>query len=438
MQNLSALNVIHITGTKGKGSTAAFTESLLRSHFTRLNQPIKIGLYTSPHIITERDRIRVNFDPVSEDLFASSFFEIWHALRCGEPGYRPGYLQLLALLSVHIFKKVGVDMAIYEVHAGGRKDATNIFEQPVACGFSRIGLDHADLLGPGVDSIAWHKSGIMKKGRPAFSVAQDEVPDGILKAQADDIGADLVSVDTYPALPTHPNVSHQAQKDNASLAIALANQALADRGSALSADDIERGITKCAWPGRFQHLQRDGLHWFLDSAHNDLSIPVAVSWFTSTSTDIEREKKPQKCKKILIFGHSSDRSTEHLVDVLLDSCASHDVAFDQVILSSYNRYGMFLLFYPFGSCECLLTFTRYCDSGGCDPGTTKLLAVAEASPHPARRDSGRRRATSQGTTRSFTRCTLPSTGYGIRAPRRPGIGRAGWRGARHEHSVTVT
>ncbi|XWW94267.1 hypothetical protein V2A60_002210 [Cordyceps javanica] len=315
--NLGALNVVHITGTKGKGSTAAFTESLLRQHFARTRQPVKIGLYTSPHILTERDRIRVDFAPVPEAVFAAAFFEVWHALDCGAPGYRPGYLQLLALLLVHIFRQQGVDVAVYEVHAGGRKDATNIFERPVACGFSRIGLDHADLLGPGVDRVAWHKSGIMKRARPAFSVPQDDVPRTVLREQAEEIGAPLRTVELYPDLPEHPNVSQRAQKENASLAIALASAALSERGEELSVADIERGISQCTWPGRFQYLHRNGLHWFLDSAHNELSIPVAISWFQS---------------------QSQYRSTERLVDVLLECASQHGLAFDQVILSSYNRY----------------------------------------------------------------------------------------------------
>ncbi|KAM3505098.1 hypothetical protein MY11210_008105 [Beauveria gryllotalpidicola] len=341
--NPSALNVLHITGTKGKGSTAAFTESLLRQHFCRTHQPAKTGLYTSPHVLTERDRIRVNSVPVSEAVFAAAFFDIWHALRCGEPGagHKPGYLQLLALMSVRIFQQQGVAVAIYEVHAGGRKDATNVFARPVACGFSRIALDHdADLLGPGVYRVAWHKSGIMKQARPAFSVAQDEVPGAVLRAQARETGAPLREVRVHAGLPTHANVGERAQKENASLAIALASAALSDRGEKLSAADIEQGITQCAWPGRFQHMHLDGVHWFLDAAHNELSLPVAVSWFKAQSQSVQSEHASSPRRRVLIFGHASDRSTQRLVDVLLESASQHDLAFDEIIPSSYSRYGI--------------------------------------------------------------------------------------------------
>lgn len=111
----------------------------------------------------ERERIRIDFRPLSERAFARYFFEVWDAMKEKVDGEKsmPGYLQLLALLSVHAFNQEGVDVSIFEVHAGGRKDATNMFDQPVACGFTTIGLDHTDILGESIESIAWHKSGIL-------------------------------------------------------------------------------------------------------------------------------------------------------------------------------------------------------------------------------------------------------------------------------------
>ncbi|KAK4032469.1 Mur ligase, partial [Parachaetomium inaequale] len=72
----SGLNVIHITGTKGKGSIAAFTDSLIHTYFHRLSRPVKVGLYISPYLITERERIRINFEPLSEEIFAGYFFDV--------------------------------------------------------------------------------------------------------------------------------------------------------------------------------------------------------------------------------------------------------------------------------------------------------------------------------------------------------------------------
>ncbi|OAQ81327.1 tetrahydrofolylpolyglutamate synthase [Purpureocillium lilacinum] len=190
------LNVIHITGTKGKGGTAAYTDSFIRAHCRNASQPIKVGLYTSPHLVTERERIRINSQPISENLFAVTFFRVWDTLcRNYSIERMPGYLQLLALQSVLVFQLEQVDVAIYEVHAGGRKDATNIFDRPVVCGFTTVGLDHADLLGNSIDSIAEHKSGIMKRGRPAYSVFQrEQAAKKVLTKEASRLGCPLTDI----------------------------------------------------------------------------------------------------------------------------------------------------------------------------------------------------------------------------------------------------
>ncbi|KAL2139229.1 hypothetical protein VTI28DRAFT_5489 [Corynascus sepedonium] len=336
----SGLDVIHITGTKGKGSTAAFTDSLIRAHFNRLSRPVRIGLYTSPHLITERERIRINFEPLSEDIFAGYFFDVWDTLRkkVGNDGEMPGYLQLLALTSVHAFKKEAVDVAIYEVHAGGRKDATNIFERPVACGFTTIGLDHADLLGDTIRSITWHKSGIMKRGQPAYSVIQNEhVAREVLEEQAAELSCPLEFVPTYAHLPEHPRLRLPAQKQNASLAIRLANAYLGIYNDELSIDDIILGTSQCDWPGRFQMIRRGPHDWALDVAHNPLSLPVALAWFESEVRSSHTCREP---RKVLIFGHESARDTPDLIATIARSCEEHNFRFDLVILSPYKRYGL--------------------------------------------------------------------------------------------------
>ncbi|KAK4107449.1 Mur ligase [Canariomyces notabilis] len=242
----SGLNVIHITGTKGKGSPAAFTDSLIRAHFHRLSRPVKVSLYTSPHLITERERIRINFEPLSEDTFARYFFVVWNTLRknASDDGDMPGYLQLSALTSVHAFREEAVDVAIYEVHAGGRRDATNIFERPVACGFTTIGMDHADLLGD--------------------TIRKEPVAEEVLEKEAAKLDCPL-------------ELRVPAQKRNASLAIRLANAYLGSYNDELSLDDIITGTSRCNWPGRFQTIQKGPHHWALDVAHNPLSLPVALA-----------------------------------------------------------------------------------------------------------------------------------------------------------------
>ncbi|EWY79478.1 hypothetical protein FOYG_17383 [Fusarium oxysporum NRRL 32931] len=334
-KDLSDLNAIHITGTKGKSSTAAYTESLIRAYFRRLGKPFKVGLYTSPHIVEERDRIRINFEPISKELFASSFSEVWNRINATPRDWPlPGYLQLLALVSVHIFRKEAVNVAVYEVHAGGRKDATNIFSQPVACGFTTIDLDHADLLGGTIQSVAWHKSGILKPNKPAFSMPQDEVAAEVLRTESTKLDCQLEFTSINPDLPDFPQLRLDAQKHNASLAIKLANAYLQGRGGELTAEDIRNGIQHCQLPGRFQTINNERGQWFLDVAHNRLSLPVALAWFKA-----ETHANP-RARNVLVFGHESQRDTHDLISTIVEFCVKHELKFDEVVLSPYKRYGV--------------------------------------------------------------------------------------------------
>lgn len=336
----NTLNIIHITGTKGKGSTAAYTDSFIRAHFKRLSRPVKVGLYTSPHLVTERERIRINSAPISEELFSSTFFEVWNKVCKESPEDRkPGYLQLLALQSVLVFKKEAVGIAIYEVHAGGRKDATNMFDRPLACGFTTIGLDHADLLGTTIESITEHKCGIMKPKRPSFSVIQDEtVAREILQKEAMKIDCSLEFIEETAELAELSILRTATQKQNASLATQLANAYLDLHGDKLTPDDVIDGTYLCNWPGRFQKLDRGSTQWFLDCAHNSLSIPVALSWFISEVRFNAASQHGAK-RRVLIFGHESARSTYDLISSITNRCLKEKFYFDLVIFSPYHRYG---------------------------------------------------------------------------------------------------
>lgn len=330
----NSLDVIHITGTKGKGTTAAYTAVFIEEHFRRLRRPIKVGLYTSPHLITERERIRINSQSVDEEIFTAAFFSLWEKLcENTHENQKPGYLQLLALLSFHMFKQANVDVAIYEVHAGGRKDATNIFDTPVACGITTIGLDHVDLLGKTIQDIASHKSGILKPNSPGFSLHQSPEAKSVLVLQADELPCPLTFIEANPLLDT---INHMplAQRQNISLAIELANAYLGRYNVALSTQDIHNGMELCKWPGRFHKVEQHDITWYLDCAHNTISMPVVLSWFALQSGGIKHDTK-----RILIFGHESNRDTGDLVEIIAEFCETNSCHFDTIILSPYSRYG---------------------------------------------------------------------------------------------------
>lgn len=283
------MNIIHITGTKGKGSTCAFTRSFLHTHGLKTGFPKRIGLYTSPDLQCIRERIQIDNQPITENLFTRYFFEVWDTLtspdleRTAGISRQPRYLQLLALLAFHTFIKENVDAAIFETHHGGEYDATNVIRKPVVTGITSLGMDHVEQLGPTVEDIAWHKSGIFKPGAPAFSVSQETGPAEVLRKRAIERNTDLTFVSSSNTLPVNRKVlSAPVQRLNCSLALQLVRRflQLKDSNYVLDDDDISRGIDGFSWIGRFEVIDSGRSRWFLDGAHNTLSLEQAAEWFS--------------------------------------------------------------------------------------------------------------------------------------------------------------
>lgn len=148
------LSVIHVAGTKGKGSTCAMTERILRE------EGFKTGLFTSPHLISPCERIRINGAPITPDLFLHHFESIWNRLNetaDQSQGHPPiaWFFRFLTLLALQVFVDEKVDVAILEVGLGGRLDATNVIQQPVVCGITTLDFDHTQILGSTMDAIAY-------------------------------------------------------------------------------------------------------------------------------------------------------------------------------------------------------------------------------------------------------------------------------------------
>uniref|UniRef100_A0A672UXC4 Folylpolyglutamate synthase n=1 Tax=Strigops habroptila TaxID=2489341 RepID=A0A672UXC4_STRHB len=184
VEDLDQLNIIHVTGTKGKGSVCAFTECILRSY------GLKTGFYSSPHLVQVRERIRINGQPISKELFSKYFWLVYNRLEeTKDParGSMPAYFRFLTIMAFHVFLQEKVDLAVVEVGIGGAYDCTNIIRAPVVCGVSSLGIDHTSILGDTMEKIAWQKGGIFKPGVPAFTVAQPERPLEVLRDRAQDL-----------------------------------------------------------------------------------------------------------------------------------------------------------------------------------------------------------------------------------------------------------
>uniref|UniRef100_A0A8C8Z0E1 Folylpolyglutamate synthase n=1 Tax=Prolemur simus TaxID=1328070 RepID=A0A8C8Z0E1_PROSS len=195
VEDLDRLNIIHVTGTKGKGSTCAFTECILR------NYGLKTGFFSSPHLVQVRERIRINGQPISPELFTKYFWRVYHRLEETKDSScvsMPPYFRFLTLMAFHVFLQEKVDLAVVEVGIGGAYDCTNIIRKPVVCGVSSLGIDHTSLLGDTLEKIAWQKGGIFKQGVPAFTVLQPEGPLAVLRDRAQQISVSRASCGSCP------------------------------------------------------------------------------------------------------------------------------------------------------------------------------------------------------------------------------------------------
>jgi folylpolyglutamate synthase len=244
------------------------------THQILVGRSKKVGLYTSPSIFSIEDRIKINGQAVPQDQFAKTTLLLYNKL-----GDSPRKNQLLFLVALAIFKEENVDVAIIETHFGGRYDSTNVIRNPVATGITTIGLDHVQGLGGSLEMIAWNKAGIFKTGSPAFSSPQTDSVEKILMKEAF-----IKNVELTITKPTsQSSIKDEVHAVNSSLAVKLAEACLRrfDDLRPVSANEIIEAIKLLPkqMPGRFHVIEAGPSKWFLDIAHNELSISVSARWF---------------------------------------------------------------------------------------------------------------------------------------------------------------
>jgi dihydrofolate synthase/folylpolyglutamate synthase len=282
------LRCLHIAGTKGKGSTAAMTASILAAAGHRT------GLYTSPHLVSFRERVRMNGRLISEADVVRLVEEvrpIIESMRDSDIGL-PSFFDAYTLIGLLHFAQQKVDVAVMETGLGGRLDATNVV-QPMACGITRIGIDHTLELGDTIAEIAWEKAGIIKPGLSVVSAPQAPEVVEVLEAACLERGAQLLMVGAHGprVIGTRTEGADRQvftieglerlyldlacpllgayQAENAAVAIGLVELA-SRRGIEAGEEAIRKGIASVRWPGRFQIVSRRP-DIVLDGAHDEVS-----------------------------------------------------------------------------------------------------------------------------------------------------------------------
>ncbi len=282
---------VHVTGTNGKGSVCVMVSEVLKS------AGLRTGLYTSPHLVDFRERIRVG----SEDVPEADVVRIGNDLRgvmqemASESDEKQlTFFEFTTGLAFKYFSEQGLDMAVVEVGMGGRLDATNVLS-PRVTGITRIGLEHSTYLGRTIPEIAREKAGIIKEGVPLVTCETGEEALSVIRTAASRKGCRAIIMDSdfgtkvsrrglegsdfdYSGKSVidglHTNLLGDHQVENAGMATSIV-EVLREQGLDISDDDIRAGISRTRWPGRLDIVSRDPLIIF-DGSHNPDGVARTV------------------------------------------------------------------------------------------------------------------------------------------------------------------
>ncbi|MFC4991677.1 bifunctional folylpolyglutamate synthase/dihydrofolate synthase [Rubritalea tangerina] len=270
--------VVHIAGTNGKGSTCAMIDALARS------TGIRCGIFTSPHLVDYRERIRVNGEMIPEDTVLSYLTELKSLV--GDWEHHPTFFELTLAVAMKYFKATECELIILETGMGGRLDATTAVPADV-CVITPIALDHSDWLGDTIEKVAAEKAGIICDKKPIISSQQERDAEIVIAEVADEKRAPLTKV-SGPLLGYSIKLPGIHQAENAKVAI----EAMHALEIPLDFDTVKHALSSITWPGRFETISENP-QIIIDGAHNPHAAAALVETW-------QREFPSQKAT--LIFG----------------------------------------------------------------------------------------------------------------------------------------
>ena len=301
---------VHITGTNGKGSTTAFTASILQK------AGYKVGMYTSPHLVRFNERININGVDISDAELVK--FAALIKATAEAHGIQPTFFEFTTVLAFFYFAANNVDIAVIEVGLGGRLDATNVIT-PLVSVITNIDFDHMKHLGDTKEKIALEKAGIIKKNVPLVTAEKDENIIGIFRNKAERIF--VLKEDLY-VIPGAKSIDFQSfavsgrvngvfttsllgdhQIDNACTAL-LAAQVLRENGLQITDKALHDGLIAAHWPGRLQVISKTPL-LILDGAHNVAGM-----------NRLKQFIQPLQKKKVLVLALAKDKDTKEIVKLI--------------------------------------------------------------------------------------------------------------------------
>ncbi len=335
---------IHIAGTNGKGSVGAMLESIL------MRSGLKVGFYSSPHLVSFTERFRINRAFIKQEHAASLIRELEGVTSQKEP---PTFFELTTAMALIYFFRSNIDVGIIEVGMGGRLDATNVIH-PMVSVITNIGLEHREFLGDTIIEIAKEKAGIIKQGADVVTGAHQPSVIGLFDSLCKKKGAPLWRLGhdvRYRRLPSglleyrglgdryrHLEVGLKGrfQYRNAALAL-LTVEILKGKGLAVSDEAIRLGLADLMWPGRLEQVSSDPTI-ILDGAHN----PSAMR---SLAHSIKRDFDFEQL--ILVLGVMADKDVLNILKEILPLAsraiytrpAYHRAATPQFLMDMAKEYG---------------------------------------------------------------------------------------------------